>query len=313
MKVMIEIRIDRNDSEQRLDRFLKKYFRKTTLSNIYKMIRKDIKVDGKRCRENTVLHEGNVIRFYLDQETFDSMREEKKVIKVSKQFRVVYEDADMLVVSKPFGLLTHGDGKEKKNHLANQVMNYLISRGEFTPGQEKTFTPSPVNRLDRNTTGLVIFGKNADSLKRLNSMIRDRDRISKYYLTVVAGEMKNTLELKGSLVKDDRTNTVRVSDASDDGKDIETTARPLKTGNGFTLVEVELHTGRTHQIRAHLAHSGFPIIGDVKYGDSRVNEKMKKRYSLTTQLLHAYKLIVDGREIEDRLPPVFEKIVKDLF
>lgn len=311
---MREIKIERNDAEQRLDRFLKKYFNKATLSQIYKMIRKDIKVNGKRGKENTLLNEGDVLSVYIKDELFEELREEKRVIKVTKQFKVVYEDDSMLVVSKPFGLLTHGDSREKKNHLANQVINYLISKGDYVPGREQTFAPSPVNRLDRNTTGLVIFGKTAESLKELNKMIKDRERISKYYITIVSGEMKEAIELKGKLEKDSRTNTVTVTDIeSEDGKEIETIARPLQIKNGYTLVEVELVTGRTHQIRAHLAHHGFPIIGDVKYGKKKVNDMVKKKYGLSTQLLHSYRLVVDGNEIIGDVPPNFDKIIKDLF
>ena len=312
--VMIEIVIERNDSNQRLDRFLKKFFKKASLSQIYKIIRKDLKVNGKRGKENTIVNEGDKLSFYLKDEVFDSLREQKKVIKVTKQFKVIYEDDDMIIVSKPFGLLTHGDSREKKNHLANQVINYLISTEEYIPAKERTFAPSPVNRLDRNTTGMVIFGKNADALKKLNKMIKDRDLISKYYLTIVAGEMKNPIELKGTLEKDSKTNTVTVRDEDAAlGKQIETIARPIKVKNGYTLVEVELVTGRTHQIRAHLSHHGFPIIGDVKYGNPKVNKIIKNKYGLTTQLLHAYKLIIEGKEITCPLPPNFDKIVKDIF
>ncbi|MEG0918853.1 MAG: RluA family pseudouridine synthase [Anaerovoracaceae bacterium] len=311
---MIKIEIKKNDEKQRLDRFLKKYLNKAPLSHIYKMIRKDVKVNGKRAKIETELHEGDEISLYLSDELVAKYREEKKIIKVSKQFKVVYEDDYLIVVNKPFGLLTHGDAVEKKNTLANQVTNYLISTGDYVPSREQTFIPSPVNRLDRNTTGLVLFGKTAESLKKLNLMIKNRDEIEKYYLTIVSGEMKEPIELVGNLVKDEKTNTVKVIKSSEtEGKSIETIARPIKTAKGFTLVEVELVTGRTHQIRAHLQSAGFAIIGDIKYGDYRVNKEMQRKYDLSTQFLHAYKLVIEGKEIIGELPDNFKRIKEDIF
>lgn len=307
---MIEFRIEKNDAGQRLDRFLRKYLVNASLGQIYKMIRKDVKVDGKRPKEKDILQEGAILKLYISDDELEALKGKKKRVAAKKQFKIVYEDDNMLIVSKPFGLLTHGDGREKKNHLANQVVDYLISTGKFDPSASSTFTPSPVNRLDRNTTGLVIFGKNAESLKELNKMVKDRTRIEKYYLTVVSGEMKKPMELTGAITKDEKSNIVTVGD---EGKDIVTIAKPLKAAKGYTLVEVELVTGRTHQIRAHLAHSGYPVIGDAKYGDSKVNEVIKKKYGLSTQFLHAYRLIIDGKIITDRLPARLDKIVRDIF
>ncbi len=227
-------------------------------------------------------------------------------------------------MEKPFGLLTHGDSHEKKNHLANQVISYLIEKGDYRPDRERTFVPSPVNRLDRNTTGLVMFGKNSKALQTLNLMIREKGYVSKYYLTVVSGELKEELVLKDKMEKDSSKNMIKVMPMDEDGgKVMETIARPLISKNGFTLVEVELVTGRTHQIRAHLGGAGYPVIGDTKYGNPSANRWIEKKFGLTTQFLHAYKLsfhkaeeplqYMIGKEIEGKLPENLENIRQELF
>ncbi len=321
---MIKITISENEENQRLDRFLKKYFKNATLSYIYKLIRKDVKVNGKRSAIETLLALGDELSIYITEEEASGYQEKKTLSHAKKQFKIAFEDENIIIVEKPFGLLVHGDKSEKKNTLANQVAGYLAEKGEYVPGREKTFVPSPVNRLDRNTTGLVIFGKNNRALQSLNQMIRERGYVRKYYLTVVHGEMKRSLQLKDKMEKDEKTNTVRVLDLeSGDGKIMETIAKPLKTANGYTLVEVELVTGRTHQIRAHLSDAGFPVIGDVKYAIKGQNKKIEQKYKLSTQLLHAYKLCFDdgiapleymkGMEIKANLPMNFEAIKDGLF
>lgn len=321
---MIKITIAENEENQRLDRFLKKYFRNAPLSHIYKLIRKNVKVNGKRAAIETPLSLGDEITVYISSEEAEAYQEKKALSQAKKQFRIAYEDENIVIVEKPFGLLVHGDKNEKKNTLANQVAGYLTEKGDYSPGREKTFVPSPVNRLDRNTTGLVIFGKNNKSLQSLNRMIREKGFIRKYYLTVVHGEMKKNLILKDKMEKDEKTNKVRVIDLdSEDGKIMETIARPLKTTKGYTLVEVELVTGRTHQIRAHLAKAGYPVIGDVKYAIKGQNKKIEQSFHLTTQLLHAYKLCFDdgvspleymkGTEVKANLPANFEAIKASLF
>lgn len=321
---MIKIIISENEENQRLDRFLKKYFKNATLSYLYKLIRKDVKINGKRAAIETILALGDELSIYITEEEASAYQEKKTLSHAKKQFKIAYEDENVIIVEKPFGLLVHGDKNEKKNTLANQVAGYLAEKGEYLPGREKTFVPSPVNRLDRNTTGLVIFGKNNRALQSLNQMIRERGYVRKYYMTVVHGEMKRNLQLKDKMEKDEKTNTVKVLDLeSGGGKIMETIAKPLKTAKGYTLVEVELVTGRTHQIRAHLADAGFPVIGDVKYALKGQNKKIEQKYKLSTQLLHAYKLCFDGGiapleymkglEIRANLPANFEEIKENLF
>ena len=262
---MKEILIAENDSNQRLDRFLKKYLKKASLSYIYRIIRKDVKVNGKREKEDYILSKGDTLKLYISDDDIERLTYRDKRQRAKKQFNVIYEDSNILIVDKPFGLLTHGDQNEKKNHLANQVMDYLIEEGEYVPGMEKSFSPAPANRLDRNTTGLVIFGKNAAALKELNRMIRDRNCIDKYYLTIVKGKIDKEITLKSKMIKDEVKNQIEVlSLDSNEGKDMETVIYPVEILKGYTLVKVKIITGRTHQIRAHLSSIGHPIIGGHK-------------------------------------------------
>lgn len=322
---MIKLVITENEENQRLDRFLKKYFSGASLSYLYKLIRKDIKINGKRGKAETILNLGDELTVYISEDEVTNLQKSKKLQHSKKQFNIAYEDEHILIVEKPFGLLVHGDQTEKKNTLANQVVSYLIEKGDYRPRIERTFVPSPVNRLDRNTTGLVIFGKNNRALQTLNQMIREKDCVKKYYLTIVSGELKQELHLKDKMSKDEKSNKVTVHKLSDamDGKIMETIARPLQYANGYTLVEIELVTGRTHQIRAHMQKAGYCVIGDEKYGNAKVNRELKHRFGLSTQFLHAYKLYfndayepvkyLSGKEVIAPLSSYMESIKKDLF
>ncbi|MBQ6622223.1 MAG: RluA family pseudouridine synthase [Mogibacterium sp.] len=332
---MQQITITANDAGRRLDRFLRKYLENAPLSAIYRIIRKDVKVNGRRRDSGYMLAEGDEVTLYLADEQLQAYRRPAKQgaaqgRKAKRNFRIIYEDENILIADKPFGLLTHGDSKEKKDHLANQVKDYLIEQGEYDPRNERVFSPASANRLDRNTTGLVIFGKNSEALRALNEMIRE-DQIGKFYQTIVYGKITKEMHLTGELVKDHETNTVSIypdkagKRAGERALPVETIVRPVRKLRGCTLVEVELVTGRTHQIRAHLASAGHPVIGDSKYAAGKArefNRKLSEQYRLTTQLLHSARLEIregrgslaylSGRSFTAELPENFRMILADL-
>lgn len=353
---MREITITANDAGRRLDRFLRKYLKNASLSEIYKLIRKDVKVDGKRRNESYMLSEGEILSLYISDDVLDQLTGSStgagKTIggnsrshRAKRQFSIIYEDDNVLIVSKPYGLLTHGDRHEKKDHLANQVKDYLIEKGEYDPRAEKIFSPAPANRLDRNTTGLVLFGKTSPALKALNEIIRS-DLADKFYMTIACGCIDRELTLTGRLSKDEQTNTVVISQSEETGRDVLTIVRPVGHicfGEGLdaTLTEIQLVTGRSHQIRAHLASIGHPVAGDTKYAGSedpqavrlsgmkpasrqdirKLNEYLFRSFRLSTQLLHACRIsfaeeglpeeleYLSGRSFSAPLPPAFEKIL----
>ena len=336
-KSMVEIEIGTNEKGQRFDRFLRKFLPGAPLSFIYKVIRKDAKVNRKREKNIYILEEGDVVQLYLTEEDIAGFRKTEERAKPKIRFRVVYEDENILIADKPAGLLTHGDKNEKRDHLTNQVQGYLMERGEFDPSKEKTFAPSPVNRIDRNTTGLVIFAKNYDTLKKFNAYIRDREHIRKFYLTIVCGKIDSDLELTGLIEKDESRNKSSMRSGEDfdhadehDAKKVVTRVKPIMSGmikglgyKAFTLVEVEIETGRTHQIRVQLQDAGHPLIGDMKYGIPEVNKVFRSEYKLDHQLLTAARLEfsdmasdypkLNGRSFSARLPKVFLRIRNNMY
>lgn len=319
-KLKQNIIITANEAEQRLDRFLRKYLTNVSLSDIYKIIRKNrVKVNGKKVKENYRLIEGDSIEININN--IESSKE--KIDKIHTNFTIVYEDKNILLIDKDTGTFVHPDKTHKENTLISQVIYYLYKSGEYNPEEEITFRPAAVNRLDVNTGGIIIFAKNYISLKELNKLIRER-RIEKKYISVVKGKMDKSGELKGYINKDEVNNISKISDNKEaKGKEICTKYKCLKSSGEYSLIEIELITGRSHQIRAHLSSINHPIIGDMKYGDRNVNNYFKKEFGIKNQLLYAYSICFDeiggsldylsGKRFFSKLPIEYVNVIKKVF
>ncbi|WMM26904.1 RluA family pseudouridine synthase [Tissierella sp. MB52-C2] len=296
---MREITIDKNENEQRLDRFLKKYLAEAPQGFVYKMIRKkNVKLNGTKVQPETTIYEGDKIQLYLSDETIDKFIAKKEEIRSKIIPNIIYEDNNIILINKPIGILSHGASKEFEENIVDSMVSYLIQKGDFVPRIQKTFTPSICNRLDRNTSGIIIGAKNYEALKTINEAMKN-SKIRRFYKTIVKGNIKKEFMAEGFLSKDEERNRVTIyRDDVDGAKKIETIIKPLKNNKGYSLLEIELITGRTHQIRGHLSSLGYPVIGDRKYGDSDINKKFKEKYSLENQWLHGYKIEFNGLQDE---------------
>ena len=290
---MRELIIEKNDAGQRLDKFITKAL-DLPISLLYKSIRlKKIKVNRKRAEISTVLQVGDRVQCFLAEEFFAKLdRGEGEVAvsldKIKPKLDVIYEDENLLLLNKRPGVSVHEDEQSNVNNLINHVKAYLYQKGEYDPASEQSFTPSLCNRIDRNTGGIVIAAKNAEALRKMNELIKDR-RIDKFYLAAIHGiPERSSAVLKGYLIKDERTNQVKVFDKNPPkgAKEIVTGYKVIATAGKDALVEVELFTGRTHQIRAHMAHIGHPLVGDGKYGVNKSDREKGYKY----QALYSYKL-----------------------
>ena len=326
---MREIVIEKNEAGQRLDKFLAKYMNEASKSFFYKMMRKkNITLNGKKCEGNEKLAEGDVVKLFLAEDTIEKfssvqVQEVKKV-----DLDILYEDDEIILVNKPAGMLSQ-KAKETDESLVEYLIDYLLGSGKLTESGLRAFRPSVCNRLDRNTSGIVAAGKSLAGLQMLSGVFKDRS-IHKYYQCLVSGEIRDVKTVDGWLLKDEKKNQVRIltdveakrfegKGGDEEPKRIRTKYEPIATDGRFTLLRVTLLTGRSHQIRAHLASLGHPIVGDSKYGGvSKVNPSGR---TVKYQLLHSYRLefpklaepfaYLSGRVFEAPMPGYFASVLKE--
>ena len=311
-----------NEGGQRLDKFLFKYLSEAPQSFVYKMLRKkNITLNSKKADGHEKLAVGDEITLWLADETIDKFRKARPAHPYQGLAHpvILYEDDHILIMDKPAGLLSQ-KAKESDISINEMMLAYLLDSGQITPETLLTFRPSVTNRLDRNTSGLITAGKSLAGLQFLSEGMKTR-RFGKYYYALVRGKLDQAMTLKGYLVKDGQTNTVRITGEAAHGADyIETAYEPLAVLAHTTLLKVHLVTGRTHQIRAHLASIGHPIAGDPKYGDPGLNDRLRGTCHLRSQLLHAGLLVMpalsgdfaalSGRSFTSPLPADFMRVLQ---
>ena len=285
---MRQIEISANDSGQRLDKFLTKKFRNMPQSLMYKYIRtKYIKLNGKKCDISSRLQTGDILTLYIKDEFFEEEYDSYDFLKAPVKLDIIYEDENIMLLNKKPGLLVHPDETYHFDSLIARIQHYLYDKGEYDPKNEHSFAPALVNRIDRNTGGIVIAAKNAETLRIMNQKLKDRE-IEKLYLCIAVGIFKKKEALLTDyLEKNEKQNRVYISKKPNENtKTIKTKYKVLAEKDGLSLVEADLLTGRTHQIRAHLAYIGHPLLGDGKYGKNEINRK----YGFKYQALYSYKL-----------------------
>lgn len=323
---MQSVTIGKNQSDQRLDKFLKKYLPEAGTGFLYKMLRKkNITLNGKKAEGNEMLREGDNVCFFFSEDTIakfsgNQNNEYTQAYQTLKGIHILYEDPDILILDKPAGILTQKASADDLS-LNEWLVGYLLTQNSITPDDLRSFHPSVCNRLDRNTSGIVLCGKSLNGSQVLSHFIKER-LIRKYYRTICVGKITDTRILEGYLFKNEKTNKVTISPSrsSTDSSYIKTGYDPIVATDQYTLLEVELITGKTHQIRAHLSSIGHPIIGDYKYGNTKINDILKQRFSLKYQLLHAYRVEfpaldnwnseLNGKSITAPYPALLQKILE---
>lgn len=322
---MQELHVTENEAGQRLDKLLAKFLNQAPKSFLYKMMRKkNIVLNGKKCTGNEKLKQGDSIKLFFSDETIEKFSAGTYAIPKKEKINmlpIIYEDEQVLLMNKPVGVLSQ-KAKDSDVSAVEILINYLMETDQLSKEQFRTFHPSICNRLDRNTSGILVAGKTLPALQEMNRFFKERT-IAKYYRCLVKGRViKNEDYIKGYLVKDQKTNKVSITKKkTEEGVLIETEYCVIQSNAEVSLLEVHLITGKTHQIRAHLASIGHPIIGDYKYGDKQINEMYRQAYGLKSQLLHAYRLemplsngslaYLNDKKFVAELPDKFIKICKD--
>lgn len=324
---MREIIINKNEAGQRFDKLLFKYFNAAPASFVYKMLRKkNTTLNNKKSDGKDKLAVGDCVKIFMTDETIDKFRSSKNIEASGKathkiSLDVVYEDENVIIVNKPAGVLSQ---KAKKNDISmnEYIIEYLLDTKQLSENELETFKPGICNRLDRNTSGLLIAGKSLLGLQVMSDMLKDRT-FGKYYITVVSGEINGKTKIKGYLTKDSKSNKVKIYDKPlKESSYIETEYECLKTNGKYTILKVKLITGKPHQIRAHLASVRHPIIGDTKYGRADINEIFRKKCGVKYQLLHAWQLKFDEmpdelkklkqKTFEAKIPQLFENVFSEI-
>ena len=284
--------VKKEESGQTLEKYIKKLFPLMPLSLLYKTFRKkDIKVNGHWEKEKYVVNSDDEVSIYIVDDLLDSFKSDIDIIPSDEiKDRIVYEDENVLIVNKPRGMLVQDDGKSLHKSLDKMVLEYLAFKGEYDPNIENAFTPGPAHRLDRNTSGLVVFGKNIEALQYLFEIFKDHTKINKHYYTLVVGEVIDDGVIEAPLKKNPETGNVSIASLKNGGKRAKTLYHVLQRFDGYTLLDVSLITGRTHQIRAHLSYIGHPVVGDSRYGNFDINKYFEKTFGFKNQFLEAYEL-----------------------
>lgn len=316
---MKEIKIGKNDNDQRLDRFLMKILNKSSKAFICKMIRKkNIKINNKKADASTKIYEGDVVNIFLSDETFKKFSKKNEHNSFDYKLKKVYEDENIIIIDKDMGILTHTSSGNYEINVVDALIGYLIEKGEYIPSEENAFKPSVSNRLDRNTKGLLIACKNYETLKAMNFAIKN-NCIDKYYKTIVHGKLIIDDSVELNFNKNQKRNLVKIDENSE--QKMLSYVKTLQFNEKFSEVLIKLITGKTHQIRLTMKELGHPILGDRKYGlkDDYVAKEMK----LASQLLYSFKIIfkdmpqnlyyLSGKEFISKSFPKYERIKKEIF